>query len=83
MTKTSPIEMTVDTFGNLTFIVETSADRRRSRSHSSEKSFFETKQAHAKGIDAEYTDNRYKRDFLGCSLKRTQSTSSSGGGIIT
>jgi len=52
MIKTSPIEMTVDTFGNLTFIVETNADNRSRANHCSEKSFVALKQSQAKGIEA-------------------------------
>ena len=63
--------MTVDTFGSLTFIVETNADNKRSKNHSSEKSFLDFKHSHAKGIEAKYTVNRYQRDLLGSSWKRT------------
>src|SRR5437764_11373653 len=73
MIKTSPIEMTVDTFGSLTFIVETNAESRRSENHCGEKSFLELKHSHAKGIEARYTTDRYKRDFRGCSRQRTYS----------
>ena len=59
MMKTSPIEMTAESFGNRTLIVATKIEMTVNRNHWIEKPFFALKQRRAKGMLAIYTPSRY------------------------